>query len=150
MMSLPWPNLNPFLLIGALLSFIAAGLHLVCIVGGPDWLRFFGAGERMAVMAERGHWYPGLITIFIAGVLMVWGTYALTGAAAGDAALTLPFLKWILVVITAVYLLRGALPFLAGLVKPEILVPFTIWSSAVCLVYGLFHAVGLWQVWGKL
>ncbi len=147
------PPLNIYLLIGGLLSFIAAGLHLACIVGGADWLRFFGAGERMARMAENGHWYPGVVTIFIGGVLMVWGVYALVGAGAGNSAgapLVLPFLKWILVAITAVYLLRGALPFVAGIFKPEIMVPFTIWSSLICLVYGLFHLVGLWQVWGKL
>ncbi len=149
MMSLPWPNLNPFLLIGALLSFIAAGLHLACIVGGPDWLRFFGAGEKLAVMAERGHWYPGFVCIFIASVLMVWGAYALAGAGGGEA-LPLPFLKWILVAITAIYLLRGTLPFLVGLAKPDILVPFMIWSSGVCLVYGIIHAVGLYQVWSAL
>ena len=151
--ALPWPNLNLYLLIGGLLSFIACGLHIVAVVGGPDWLRFFGAGERLAQMAERKHWYPGFIALAIAGVLMVWGVYALVGAAAVDkdsAALTLPFLKWILVAITVVYLLRGALPFLLGIAKPEILVPFTIWSSAICLVYGTFHAVGLYQVWLKL
>ena len=27
---------------------IAALLHVACIVGGPAWYRFFGAGERMA------------------------------------------------------------------------------------------------------
>lgn len=147
------PSLNIYLLIGGLLSFIASGLHIACIVGGADWLRFFGAGERMAHMAESGHWYPGLVTIFIGGVLMVWGVYALAGSGAGGVSgtpLALPFLKWILVAITSVYVLRGAVPFLVGIVKPEILVPFTIWSSAICLVYGLFHVVGLVQVWAKI
>ncbi len=145
------PDLNPYLLVGGLLSFIAAGLHIACIVGGPEWLRFFGAGEGLARMAERGSWYPGLVALLIGGVLMVWGCYALVGAGAGGGTvLTLPFLKWILAAITAVYLLRGALPFIVGIFKPEIMVPFTIWSSLICLVYGLFHVVGLWQVWGRL
>ncbi len=148
-----FPELNPYLLIGAFLSFIAAGLHIACIVGGADWLRFFGAGERLARMAESGHWYPGVVTIFIGGVLMVWGVYALAGAGAGGemgTPLALPFLKWVLVAITTVYLLRGALPFIAGVFKPEIMVPFTIWSSLICLVYAAFHLIGLYQVWEKL
>jgi len=148
---LQFPALNPYLMIGGFLSLLAAGLHIACIIGGADWLRFFGAGEGLARMAERGSWYPALATLLIAGVLMVWGVYALVGAGAGGGTvLALPFLKWILVAITAVYLLRGALPFIAGLFKPEIMVPFTIWSSAICLVCGLFHIVGLWQVWGRL
>ncbi|MEE9347712.1 MAG: hypothetical protein V3U82_05925 [Robiginitomaculum sp.] len=136
-----------------MLSFIAAGLHLACLVGGPEWLRFFGAGERIAGMAERGSWYPGVVTLIIATALMVWGMYAIVGAAAMDSdsvALNLPFLKWILVAITAVYLARGALPFIAAIFKPEILVPFTVWSSVICLIYGAFHLVGLWQVWAKI
>ncbi len=149
--ALTFPALNTYLLIGALLSFIAAGLHIACIVGGADWLRFFGGGDGLARIAERGSWYPGLVTLFIGGVLMVWGVYALVGAGAGGGTvLALPFLKWILVAITAVYLLRGVLHFIAGIFKPEIMVPFTIWSSLICLVYGLFHLVGLWQVWGQL
>lgn len=150
---LSWPALNPYLLVGALLSFIASGLHLACIVGGANWLRFFGAGERMAVMAENGSWYPGIMTGFIAVVLMVMATYALAGAAAPGGAgtpLVLPFLKGVLVAITAVYLLRGVLPFLVAIFKPEIMVSFTLWSSLIVLVYGLVHAVGLFQVWGRL
>lgn len=151
---LTFPHMNPYLLIGGILSFVASGLHIACIVGGADWLRFFGAGERLAQMAERGSWYPGLVTLFIGGVLMVWGVYALVGAGAlgntGGVPLALPYIKWILVTITAVYLLRGALPFIAAIFKPEIMVPFTLWSSLICLVYGLFHVVGLYQVWGRL
>jgi hypothetical protein len=36
-------------------SLAASILHLACIAGGPEWYRFFGAGERMARMAARGH-----------------------------------------------------------------------------------------------
>ena len=107
----------------------------------------------MAQMAERGSWYAALVTLLIGGVLMVWGIYALAGAAIPSGVgvpLTLPFLKWILVAITAIYMLRGALPFIAGIFKPEIMVPFTVWSSLICLAYGLFHIIGLYQVWGRL
>lgn len=153
MQALTFPHMNPYLLIAGLLSFIASGLHFACIVGGADWLRFFGAGEKLAQMAERGSWYPGLVTLLIGGVLMVWGMYALVGAAIPSEAgtpLTLPFLKWILLAITAVYLLRGILPFITAIFKPELLFPFMVWSSLICLIYGLFHIIGLYQVWGRL
>ena len=36
---------NPALVTGGLLSVAASLLHIGCIIGGPDWYRFFGAGE---------------------------------------------------------------------------------------------------------
>ena len=32
----------------------AALLHLACIIGGPAWYRFLGAGERMARLGATG------------------------------------------------------------------------------------------------
>jgi hypothetical protein len=39
---------NPWLIAAAWMSVAATVLHLTCIVGGPGWYRFFGAGEAMA------------------------------------------------------------------------------------------------------
>ena len=57
---------NAFLIAGALLSALAAALHVGCIVFGAPWYRFFGAGERMAQMAIAGNWYPTVVTAVIA------------------------------------------------------------------------------------
>ncbi|MCT7653981.1 hypothetical protein MBH78_02710 [Oceanimonas sp. NS1] len=46
-------------------SLLAALLHLAVIAGGPDWYRFFGAGEQMAKLAEQSSWYPALLTLMI-------------------------------------------------------------------------------------
>lgn len=51
------------LVIAGSLSFLAALLHIIVVIGGPDWYRFFGAGESMAVMAERGSLKPTIIDI---------------------------------------------------------------------------------------
>ena len=71
---------NSCLIAGAASSAIAALLHLGCIVFGPSWYRFFGAGERMARLAAAGHIVPALVTVGIAAVLIVWSLYALSGA----------------------------------------------------------------------
>jgi len=146
--------MNLYLLIGGMLSLIASALHIGVIVGGPDWLRFFGAGERMAVMAEHGSWYPGLVTGFIAVALMVLGAYALVGAQVGASgethALPLPFVKWVLLAITAVYLLRGLALLPMYFVMPDQVNAFAVWSSVIVLALGIFHAVGLSQVWENL
>lgn len=140
-------NPNPWLITGAALSAIAAMLHACIILGGARWYRFFGAGERMARAAERASWRPTVITAGIALVLFVWMGYALSGAGAIPA---LPLTRVALPGITAVYLLRGLLfiPVLSGAGKK--ITPFAIWSSVICLGYGLVHLVGTIQVWNML
>lgn len=136
--------MNGFLLVGGGLSVIAAVLHIVIIFGGAEWYRYFGAGERMAKMSEQGSIIPGLITFFIALVLFVWGLYAFAGT--GLIQLTLPFVKYALVAISGVYLIRGLVLFPALLFKPEIVDGFAIWSSLLSLFFGLCYAIGTVQV----
>ncbi len=145
------PPMNPFLLAGGLLSLVAGGLHLAIIIGGPDWLRFFGAGERLAVMAENGANYPGLVTGVIAVALIIMGTYALAAAASMNGTpLPLPFVKWILLAITSVFLLRGLALVPMFFMAPQMVNGFMIWSSLIVLALGLLHAKGLVQAWSAL
>ncbi len=139
---------NIALVVGALLSALAALLHLCIIVGGPRWYRFFGAGERLASEAAAGRWWPHIVTFGIACVLTVWAAYALSGA---GVIAPLPWLKAALCAITAVYLLRGAAGF-ALLLWPQqqYSTAFVINSSLICLGYGMVHLWGLWQVWSVL
>jgi len=138
---------NKFLLIAAVLSIIAAALHIAIIIGGPDWYRFFGAGEAMAKMAEAGELQPTLITIGIATVLFSWGFYALS--AAGKAPRLL-LIRTALVVITTIYLLRGLSVLFIAPFNTEFQSSFWIWSSAICTFYGLAYAIGTWQQWPYL
>lgn len=138
---------NIWLIAGGLLSAAAALLHISVIVGGPDWYRFFGAGEAMARAAERGSLVPALATIGIASVLLAWALYAFSGA---GRIRRLPLLRTGLVTISAVYLLRGLvlLPMLA--LTPELVDSFAVWSSLIVLVYGFCYAVGTWVAWPEL
>lgn len=137
---------NPALIMGGVLSAAASILHLAVIVGGPDWYRFFGAGEGMARMAERGSMTPTLITIGIAGVLAVWSAYAFSGAGLIP---RLPLIRTALIAITAVYLARGLLLVPAVLLQRQI-DAFGWWSSLIVLVYGVVYAVGTWKAWPSL
>lgn len=139
---------STLLLLAAVLSALAALAHVCVVVGGPSWYRFFGAGEGMAQLAATGSWYPAAITIGIALVLATWSAYA---ASAAGFLPVLPFLKWVLIAVAAVYLLRGLGGFFLAAFAPGDNSPaFWIWSSAVCLFIGLVHAVGLSKQWPLL
>ncbi|MGV3457958.1 hypothetical protein [Sphingomonas sp.] len=136
-----------WLIAAAVLSGAAALLHLGCIVGGPDWYRFFGAGEGMARAAARGDLRPTLITLAIATVLAVWAAYAASGAGLIP---RLPLLRTALVAITAVYLLRAIAFLPLHYWRPQHSDAFAIWSSAIVLVYGVVHLIGVLRAWRHL
>ena len=140
------------LIIAATLSFIAAFLHILIILGGADWYRLFGAGERMAKLAESGSYLSTLITLMISAVLCVWGLYALSGA---GVIFKLPLLKLVLCCITLIYLLRG----IAGLILPFVSnhpaitqnsVTFWVVSSVVCCIFGVFYLLGTFNSWSQM
>lgn len=135
---------NKFLVTGAVLSGIAALLHIGCIYFGAPWYRFFGAGEEMARMAEAGSWVPGMVTSGIVVVLVIWSLYALSGAGVVG---RLPLLRAALCIITGVYLLRGLAALPVAVFQPEQATAFVWWSSAICLSFGIVHFVGVRQRW---
>ena len=137
---------NPWLIVGGWLSLVASALHIVCIVGGPDWYRMLGAGEAMAQATERGEVYPALITLGIAVILAIWGAYAFAGA---GLIRRLPLMRTALVAITAIYLLRGA-ALIPALAVPAMNSPFNIWSSVIVLGYGFAYLIGTWRAWPSL
>jgi hypothetical protein len=139
--------MNVFLLIAGILSAIAAIIHIGCIYFGASWYRFFGAGEKMAVLSEQGNIQPTLITAGIAFILSIWSLYAFSGA---GIIFRLPLIRLALILISLIYLTRG----IAGFYfvnspigrSPE----FWVWSSAICLCLGIVHLIGLKQQWSSL
>ncbi|HEY0378341.1 MAG TPA: hypothetical protein VGC87_15605 [Pyrinomonadaceae bacterium] len=136
---------------GALLTGAAALLHLGIIFGGPDWYRFFGAGERMASLSARGSAYLTAVTTGIASVLGLWALYGLSGA---GVIRRLPLLRLALVLIAGVYFARGILGIPAVLFVDD---PYTdelkgkmtfmIVSSLICIFLGFCYAFGAARVW---
>ena len=139
--------MNYYLVVAGCLSAVAALMHIGCIAFGAPWYRFFGAGEQMAVMVEQGMIKPTIITSFIVVVLSIWSLYAFSAAGVIGC---LPFIRLALIVITAIYLVRGiaGIYFVANPIgrSPE----FWIWSSVICLSIGLLHMIGLKQQWTSL
>lgn len=132
------------LIAAAATSFLVALLHVYVIVRGAPAYRSFGAGETLAGMAERGSWLPALLTGGITAVFLVFTAYYLSGAGLLP---QLPFLKWAMIGIAAIYTLRGAMVALAVRMKMS---PFDFYSSLVSLLVGLLHVAALWLAWPAL
>lgn len=144
-------NVDRLLMAGGSLTGVAALLHAAIIIGGPDWYRFFGAGERMARLAARGSIYPAIITACIATILGVWALYAFSGA---GLIRRLPLLPLALTLIAAVYLARGILGVPVVLFVDDVYtnqlkarMTFMVVSSAICVVLGLCYAAGAARLW---
>jgi hypothetical protein len=143
--------MNSFLLVGAVLSALAAMLHVCIAIGGPSWYRFFGAGEKMAAAAHKGKVYPTLITLGIAVVLLAWSLYAISGSGALP---KFPLLKLALCLITVTYIGRGIAGFMllfsSSFLRLSYTSTFIVVSSAICLGFGFVHLIGLVQVWDSI
>ena len=96
----------------------------------------------MAQLAEQGSIEPTLITLAIFIVLATWSLYAFSAA---GIIFKLPLVRLALILITTVYLVRAIAGFflISSLLgrSPE----FWLWSSIICLVFGVIHLIGLKQ-----
>ena len=126
-------------------------LHvLILFVGGPAY-RYFGAGERMARLAERGYPTPALITVALTVMFIVWAAYAFSGA---GLLRPLPLLRPVLITIGVVYALRGLLLgpqmvwFFSG--HEAAVPPRQLAFSAAALLTGLAYLVGTQRAWDRL
>ncbi len=131
--------MNFWLVIGGCLSILAGVLHLVIIVKGANWFKFFGAGEKIVALSEKGSWIPGGITFLIALVLIVWGLYAFSGA---GLMVELPHLKLVIQIIAIVYLLRGLVILPIYIYDKSKVNWFVVWSSALSFLFGMFYLTG--------
>jgi hypothetical protein len=139
--------MNVFLIVAGTLSAVVAFLHLSCIYFGGSWYRFFGAGEQMALLAEQGSIKPTLITSGIVLILSIWSLYAFSAA---GVIFKLPLIRIALVLITFIYLVRGVAGFFL-ISNPMGRSPeFWVWSSIICLSFGVVHLIGLKQQWASL
>ncbi len=143
-------NGNMWLKLGAAASFAIALLHLVIIFIGAPAYRYFRAGEEMASMAEAGSFVPALITFAIVVVFTIFGCYALSGA---GVIRRLPLLLPALIVIGAIYTLRG----IGAIVQIILLISGATFLelrdlvfSSVALLTGIVHLLGTTLKWKVL
>jgi len=141
---------NQWLILGGILSFAVALLHVVIIFIGASAYRYFGAGEDMATAAASGSAFPALLTLFLAAIFAIWGFYGLSGA---GVIRRLPLLKIALILIGAVYTLRGVAVFqqlFQIAASAAEVTPREIVFSLVSLIIGLAYLLGTISNWNGL
>ncbi|MDQ3754533.1 MAG: hypothetical protein M3371_07370 [Acidobacteriota bacterium] len=141
---------NKWLKLGGILSFVVALLHVVIIFIGAPAYRYFGAGEDMATAAEAGLAFPALLTFVLVAVFAIWGFYGLSGA---GVIRRLPLLKIALILIGAVYTLRGVAVFqqlFRIAASSAEVTPREIVFSLFSLIIGLAYLTGTVTNWRSL
>lgn len=130
------------------MSVAASMLHIACIFGGPEWYRFFGAGEPLARAAERGSLIPAVMTLVIALILAAWALFAFGAAGIGWRP---PLTCTALVAIATVLLARAAMAFVPEFWPPDNQsMTFIVTTSAICFVMGACFAIGTLLAWPHL
>lgn len=136
-------------MLGAIVSFLIALLHIVIIFIGAPAYRYFGAGEEMAALSEKGSFIPMVVTSAIALVFFFFGLYAWS---ATGRIKRLPFRKVLLIIIAGIYLLRGSGFFIEVLgitYGYDVPVRHAVFSL-VALLTGLTYLFGLIKGWKSL
>ena len=133
--------------VGAALAAGVALLHAALPLSAPEAYAYFGAPELAAAERAGARW-PDVLTLALAAVFAGWSYYAL--AALGTVRRP-PLLRWGLVAVGGVCLLRGAalvpeaLALARGTGEPRHAV-----FSAVALAIGAAYALGAWRAWPAL
>jgi hypothetical protein len=139
-----------FYFIAAALGLTAGALlHVVALVGGPEWIAFVGAPASVVESAKTGTWLAPVGALGITALLLVLALYCLS--AAGKIR-PFPFRSSVLAVVAAIFVIRGLIiiPWLvSGRVKWSVLLDLFIVSSSLtifaigaALICGLIHSKG--------
>lgn len=119
-------------------------LHVVVLIGGPDWIAFVGAPPSIVESARDGTWLAPVSTLGIALLLMIWALYAYS--AAGNV-YRLPFCRSMLMFVAVVFVLRGLIitpALFAGRVNWQAAIDlFIVTSSLSILAIGVSLTIGL-------
>ena len=128
------------LVIAAMLNFIAAALHVFVILGGPKYYRLFGAGERLAQMAEEKKAWPAVLTSCIALILASWGVIALS---LNGIIMPIPYALEVFWAIAIAYSVRAVYPFILSPWVAFFRTRFMVVSSLIVGGFAVIHIMAI-------
>lgn len=141
---------NTLFKIAGILNFGIALLHVGIIFAGAPAYRYFGAGEKLAGLAEAGSPVPALVTFLLVVVFTLFGAYAFSAA---GSLRPLPFLLPVSLIVGIIYSCRGlsVLPQIRMLIQTsETISLHHVLFSLVALSIGVMHVLATAANWKRL
>jgi len=127
--------------LAGLANILIAIAHIICLLWADRMFELGGVAPQMQQLAEINSVLPYMVTIAVAVVFFVFGLYAFSAA---GFIRPLPFLKLIVILITAIYILRG----IGGLIMDNDSF-LSVLYSVVALVIGILFLIGTESKWRK-
>lgn len=121
---------------------IAIG-HIIGLLWADKMFEVTGIGKEMTELAQINSAFPYLLTVFVALVFFIFGLY---GLSADNKLRKLPFLKPVIFIIAAIYLLRGLGELVADNIQETDSMAETIYSL-IALAIGLLFLFGGLNKW---
>lgn len=134
---------NTWLVLAGTGAFFGGLLHIVALIGGPEWIAFFGAPASVVESARQGTWLAPAGSLVITALMWLCSVYAFSGA--GWIA-RLPLLRTGLFAIALVCIARGVVLVPLVLMRPKLLAhigTFEIVAALIWLAIGIAYAMGL-------
>jgi hypothetical protein len=138
-------NTKFFLVAAGTISAAIALLHVIMLIK-PAWWEYVSGGVKspLAEQAIRGSTGTQIATAVLAVIFAVWSLYAFSGAGLIG---TLPWLKPILIVIGAIYVLRSLAIFTeVNTVRNDGAPIQIVFFSIISFVTGLLYILGVWKL----
>ena len=132
---------NQYLIAGGVMSALISLLHIILAVY-PSLYRYIGPGQSaLTQMAEQGSSITTLVSVALAVLFALWAIYAFSGS---GLIRPLPFLRFALIAISVIYILRALfLPSEINMVLNQGY-PFRfIVFSTISLITGLLYLLGI-------
>lgn len=127
--------------LAGLANILIAVAHIVCLLWADRMFQLTGISPEMQRWAEVNPVIPYLITVAVAVVFFVFGLYAFSAAGVIK---PLPLLKPLVIIITALYMLRG----FGGLIIGNDSTLPVIYSVGALLIGALF-LIGTESKWRR-
>ncbi len=132
-----------FLVLAALVAMGTAAAHLSCIYLGPECYVAQMAPTQIVESAINGTYLAPIGTVFVSGIFIVLGLYALSGAGfTGKLIDKLPQVNYAIYTIATLCIIRGLLPLQLWLRHPDKVSDAVFYVGIVWLISGLLYLVG--------
>ncbi|RTY89143.1 hypothetical protein [Flavobacterium sp. GT3R68] len=129
--------------LGGYINILIAIGHIVGLLWADKMFEVTGIGSEMTELAQNHSSLPYLLTVFVSIIFFIFGLY---GLSADNKFRNLPFLKPVIFLIAAIYLLRGLGELIVDNIQGTNSITETIYSL-FALIIGLLFLIGGLKKW---